>query len=442
MKLYPHQRVAVDFLKKHKRCCLADDMGLGKTISAAVAAYELGVWDVLVVAPSVALWNWQRELKKWMRCDPRDEPFVLHASHALKDLPTAGPVITSHALIRKPAVAAALGSNEVMIVDESHMFRTRTAQQTRALYGTLVPEAKRVWCMTGTPAPNDASELWTMLRHLHPDFELMPFRAFRARYCQLKPTRYGDGWKVVGNQNVRELKDRIGDFILRRKKTDVLDLPPKRVEVVTVQPEEMPPGLVELERKLRRRAVTESNVQAHDDVLSATTPEEAFRAMREHEDLARFRRLCGHAKVAPAVELVRQELRAGLDSIVLAAHHTEVIDGLRDGLSEFGVVVVQGSTSTKDRQAAVEAFQNGSAKVFIGQLQAAGTAITLTRASESLFVELSYTPGDNAQFADRVHRIGQTRPVRVRFLSLAHSVDEIIVDVVRRKVAMIQELMT
>ena len=435
MELYAHQREAVDFLKSRQAACLADDMGLGKTISVAVAIKELKSKSLAVVAPSVALWNWQRELRKWAGV----EAAVLDSTRAARTTPPCPFLIAPHSLLRSEPVRERLAGTDVLVGDEAHCFKTPTAARTRKFYG-LATAADRTWLLTGTPMPNNATELWTMLHHLHDDFPER-FRAFRERYCELRPSNYGDGWKVVGNKNASELRRRMAGFMLRRRKTDVLDLPPKRVEIVTVQPTEMPPGLAELEQKLRRRAVTADGIRAHDDVTSAETPEEAFQALRDHEHLSRFRRLSGLAKVEPAVELVRRDL-AHQDCIVLFAQHTEVVDQLAGGLAAYRPVVVDGRTSPANRQRAVDDFQSGKAHVFIGQIQAAGTAITLTRATEALFVETSYTPGDNAQCADRIYRIGQTNPVRVRMLALAHSIDEIVTEVLQRKVAMISELLS
>ena len=97
-----------------------------------------------------------------------------------------------------------------------------------------------------------------------------------------------------------------------------------------------------------------------------------------------------------------------------------------------------GSTSQQDREAAVYKFlHDPQCRVFIGNIQAAGTAITLVgptcKCSDVVFVESSWTPMDNAQAACRVHRIGQKDGVVVRMLSASGTVDDLINDLLVRK---------
>ena len=68
--------------------------------------------------------------------------------------------------------------------------------------------------------------------------------------------------------------------------------------------------------------------------------------------------------------------------------------------------------------------------------------ITMTAAEEVVFVEQSWVPADNAQAADRVHRIGQTKPVRARFLALAGTVDQLVAEALARKTAAINEVLS
>ncbi|MFX7040781.1 helicase-related protein, partial [Acinetobacter baumannii] len=77
-------------------------------------------------------------------------------------------------------------------------------------------------------------------------------------------------------------------------------------------------------------------------------------------------------------------------------------------------------------------------RVFVGNVRAAGTGLTLTAASDIVMLESSWTPADNAQALMRVHRVGQSAAkVRARFIMLANSIDEVVSDTVARKTAAI-----
>ena len=79
-------------------------------------------------------------------------------------------------------------------------------------------------------------------------------------------------------------------------------------------------------------------------------------------------------------------------------------------------VIYNGKISAKEKDAAVDAFKNNPEKmVFIGNINSAGVGITLISACKLIFNNISFVPSDNFQAQDRVHRIGQTKPVDIYF---------------------------
>lgn len=148
-----------------------------------------------------------------------------------------------------------------------------------------------------------------------------------------------------------------------------------------------------------------------------------------------LRRYVALSKVRAILSILAEELEDGaIDKMVIFAHHTGVIDAAKQALKQFNPVTVVGSDSMGQRQKAVDRFQNDTnCRVFLGNLVAAGSGITLTASCEVVFLEQSWVPAENAQAAMRCHRIGQTRPVRVRVFSLADSVDEVVQDTLVRK---------
>ena len=78
--------------------------------------------------------------------------------------------------------------------------------------------------------------------------------------------------------------------------------------------------------------------------------------------------------------------------------------------------------------------------MFLAQQGAAGTGITLTRASEIVLVEPSWSPAYNEQAIKRIHRIGQEHPCRARLFAVPDSLDAALMVTLARKTVMVKEV--
>jgi SNF2 family DNA or RNA helicase len=329
---------------------------------------------------------------------------------------------------------------DVLILDEAHYLKTRSTKRTTVLYGAhcygkgIASAAKRVWLLSGTPCPNNAGELWPHFRSLWPELievneKPLTYVSFIQRYCVLQDSPFGP--KILGNRNAEELRAILRQIMLRRRAEDVLkDLPPMLWQPVAVEPNDVIPDLTELE--------SDPAVACLKEALTADGVIEGAAVA-----LASLRRVTGLAKANLAGRMIAEELEAkAYEKVVVFFQHLDVGKALISNLSEYGVVSVSGSTTMTQRQNAIDQFQaNPAVRVFIGQLQACSTAITLHAANQVVFVEQSWTPSDNAQAAKRCHRIGQSKPVFVRMLGLAKSIDEAVARVLARKSQAISELM-
>ncbi len=435
VQLFKHQVSGVEWLTTRPRAGLFDDQGLGKTITAIVAADLLSIKRILVLVPTVAAYNWLHELRMWS--SGRRVQLVLSARDPI-DL-AADVVVVTHGLVFVSEVNKQLYGFELTIIDEAQNMRNPTAKRTKAVYlgpEALVRRTPYVWPLTGTPTPNNPTEIWSALAGVDPERlrdkttgKLLSYTQWRDRFCVMAPSGYGNGFKIIGIKNAPELRERLGSFGLRRLKKDVLkDLPPLRY------------GTVALTVDAKDLASLPKTLIEFDDV-NRLDPDELLEDMKRNESFARWRRLCGLAKLNAAIELMRADLDSGMQKVILVAHHRDVIDGLVHGLTEFGATSITGDVPPLVRQNRVKAFQTDpGVRVIVLQIQAGGTAITLTEASDVVFVEQSPVPGENAQVADRAHRIGQTKSVLVRFLYLPGSVDEVFVDILARKTQMIREM--
>lgn len=428
MQLFPYQIEGAKFLATTKRALLADDMGLGKSAQAIEACNKVCVVGdhVEVICPASLVENWIREIERFRRGLWTYKVYSYDRATRVHD---AGRE-TSHFA--------------VLILDEAHYLKSPKAKRTKAIFGEkcdgvggLVERAAHVFCLTGTPTPNNPSELWPMLRAVMPSSIEVPMKngkrkplaywPFIAKFCVTQDT--GFGIKIVRGRNLPFLKTCISPYVMRRKKDEVLkDLPPIRFDTLPLTGADV------------FNAETKTQIEVVQKVLAANDVA-GLRAMAPH--VAQLRRVTGLAKAPAAAEWIDAQLDGGIEKLVVFAHHRDVIKVLEDSLKEgqHGYVTLDGSKSSDERAAAVDRFQtNPHCRVFIGQIQAAGTGLTLTAASDVLFVESSWVPAENEQAAMRVHRIGQRNACLVRFAMLAGSIDEDIQKAVMRKTADITRL--
>lgn len=424
--LYPYQDQGARFLAARRVAWLCDDMGLGKTRQAIAAADRIGAVRILVLctASGRAVWLAEFEAVQAMR---RTVAVILKAADVRE---MADVVIVNYD--RLPALAGTLRAVvwDVVILDEAHALKEPKTKRAKLVLGKrhdrkggIVERARRVWCLTGTPVPNWPHELWPLLHALAPSrIDGASYRTFLFRYCKVASSDFGH--RVVGARNLDELNARTGPIFLRRLADQVLDLPGIRWSTLPLSGHLVDDGLTVEVRERLKLSLDRDEIPQDDPSIS--------RAMR----------LIGEAKAPALAQWVLEALANGLDKIVIMAWHRSVLDILGNELApKHRMVRLDGGSTAREREYAVESFQNDpKTRVFTGNIRAAGEAITLTAASELLFAELSWTPGQNAQAAKRIYRIGQKRPVHIRTAVLHRSLDEAVVAVLRRKTSAIVDL--
>ena len=158
------------------------------------------------------------------------------------------------------------------------------------------------------------------------------------------------------------------------------------------------------------------------------------------EELSAARLDIARAKLPYVIDYVKNTLEEE-EKVVIFAHHREIADALQEAFAaEYGAVKLQGGMTDKAKDKAVRAFQDGDSRVFVGQIQAAGTGITLTAAKTVVFAELDWVPGNMIQAEDRCHRMGQTDTVRVIHITATDSVDSRLIHALVEKQATIDEV--
>jgi SWI/SNF-related matrix-associated actin-dependent regulator 1 of chromatin subfamily A len=423
LSLYPFQRQGVTWLSGVGDRLLSDEMGLGKTIEALAA---ITTPAALVVCPAVAKGVWEAECKKWR---PDLVPFQMQGRNGFR-WPEEGELgIVNYDILPPSLEGSGWQGDEpcpcpmTLIPDECHALKNYKAARTKN-FRFLADEVKRkggrTIGLTATPLLNRPPELWGVLQSLglaHSAFG--SFRQFRELY-QCTRGEYAIEW----GQPLPEVAPRLERVMLRRLRAEVLpELPVKVWQKLSC----------DLDR---------DTLDACFDALEGTDGPDTLQECEDIEALPSFtkiskaRALLAQAKIPALLSLLESFDSAGESLVVFSAHRAPV-----DALTQKGFSAITGDTSSSERVRLQDAFQCGAVRRMACTIQAAGTALTLTRAHQAIFVDRLFTPALNAQGEDRLCRIGQTRGVVITDLVGNHILDERLYEVLMRKQRLIEGTM-
>ncbi len=438
--LFPHQHQGAMRIAERQPTYLALDMGTGKTRAFIEAVLLRRARRVLVLCPASAKLVWKREIALWAP----GATFVIVENAADLNKP-AHFFIVSHGLMSQtngpiPAALVLGQPFELTALDEAHAFNAVDSNRVKALR-RAAPKLGQIVPLSGTPMRNHAGDLYTLLSICWPQGMKMARHEFEERFCKVTHKYFGGSRPIrviEGSKNLDQLKALIAPFYMRVRKEDVLkDLPPILWDQIPVP---LDAGYLSGEdAKMLERTISslfaDKGSTADLDVLTA-----ALASLDKEVGLMSLRRLLGLSKLRGATEYIIDMLDNLEESrkVLVFAHHADVISSLVKHLGEYSPAVLTGKTNPREREQAVDKFLNDpKCRVFVGNIQAAGTAITLVgpkcKCSDVVFVESSWTPMDNAQAACRVHRIGQKDGVVARMLSASGTIDDLINGLLVRK---------
>ena len=422
-----HQKIAIEKLLANNKFILADDMGLGKTTSAVIAALESKAKKILIVCPASLKINWEREIRNYS-----DRKILIVEGRKWGS--TFDFYIINYDIIKnyhstdksedsddyKLLVNAGF---ELAIVDEAHYISNTTANRTRLL-NDVVDQIPKVWLLTGAPMTSRPIDYFNLLKLVDSPLTLN-WQSYVRRYCAGYQFRVGNRkvWNTSGASNLDELREQTKSYVLRRMKTDILDLPEK---IVT-------PIFVELSSKMYDEEMDEFTRISNDNKDKETISVTLNRLMK-------VRQLISYEKIPYTCEIIDRCLEQGKKVIVLT-NFTMTLDMLHEKYKKNSVTL-DGRMSKDRRQEAVDKFQNEKKiQVFIGNIKAAGVGITLTAAEVVIMNDLSFVPADHSQGEDRAYRYGQKNSVLVYYPIFENTIEKVIYNILQKKKGVIDQVM-
>lgn len=426
-KPFEHQMESFRYALTHNKFLLGDEQGLGKTKQAldiAVSRKSKMSHCLIVCGVNNLKWNWLNEVSTHTNekghilgsrvnrkgnivvgavseryddlCKVHDEYFLITNLETLRDKRIQGQ-------IKSMCESGVIG---MTIIDEIHKAKNPTSAQGKAIHCCC---SYYRLALTGTPLMNNAVDLYNVLKWLQ--VENTSFTAFKNRYCIMGG--FG-GYQIVGYKNLDELETKLQNNMLRRRKQDVLDLPPK---IYTNEVLELSTGQQKLYEEVKKGVM--ENI---DKILLMPNP---------LVELTRLRQVTSNPDILTSAktinckyERVLDILDSSEDKLIIYSNWSKVIEPLYELIrTKYRASIVTGNT--KNTMEEINKFQNDpNCRVILGTTPALGTGYTLTQASTVIFIDEPWNRATKEQAEDRAHRIGTKGTVNIITLMCQGTIDE------------------
>ena len=441
-ELRPYQKAGYNWLRFVQDYqfggCLADDMGLGKTIQTLAMLqqrHESGETQdaaSLLVLPTSLVYNWQSEAAKFT---PGLRVLAYTGTYRDKNpdrFADYDVVLTSYGIVRLDTELLASYKFDYVILDESQAIKnpsSTTSQAVRQL------RSRHRLILTGTPVENSTMDLWSQMSFINPG--LLGTQAFFRKEF-LKPIE-----KNQDEGRTKRLHALIKPFILRRHKSQVAKELPAKTEHLSYCPmtEEQAHAYEETKSFYRNKIL--QNLDEHGTASTQFLLLQGLTRLRQianHPRLADEHYAGESGKLREVLRMLRNVVAEG-HKVLVFSQFVQHLALVRAALDERQMPYAYLDGATRDRNGEVARFQEDEElKIFLISLKAGGVGLNLTAADYVFLLDPWWNPAVEAQAVDRAHRIGQQRPVFTYKFITQHTVEEKILALQRRKLALVSEL--
>lgn len=429
--LYGYQ---IEGLKWLAYCCvnrlggiLGDDMGLGKTaqtIALISWLFEKNILEnVLIVVPGTLIENWRREFDFFT---PSIVPYIHHGSNRTgspKELGKHKLVITSYSMIINDRYLFNKINWGLTLCDEASLLKNPDSERRIAL--STIPSQVRI-VMSGTPIENSLIDLWSLADYVNPGY-LGTKEDFSKKYTRK------DIEQTLAVGDLELLRKYVSYIMLRRKKEDVLDFLPERIDIhQALEMDEEESKLYDAQRKSILINITElTGVAALKEILElrqfTTHP---FLVQNNEISSANLNDLCKNStKFSRTIELLN-EIKERDEKVLIFTEYLKMIDVFKRILSSrYGVQVltIDGRVETEERQKNIDLFssKNGFA-IMVLNPRTAGMGLNITAANHVIHYTRQWNPALEEQASARSYRNGQKKGVNIYYLYYSGTIEEVI----------------
>ena len=435
---------------KHRGFGLLFEMGCGKTLTAIAimgALFEAGrIERVLIVAPTSVVSVWPRELQDYADYQFTVETLLQDKTKCIRYLnnlvknpyPKLKVAVTNYEKVWREGYKEALidYDADLIICDESQRIKGHDSKQSKAMH-ELGDLARYKMILSGTPVQNNVTDVWSQYRFLDKTVFGEYYYAFQNHYCVMHSVFKSKVMRII---NEDELIAKEHSIAFRVTKEDALDLPEQTFETRHI---EMPPKERKTYDMLMRQSVAE--LEGEGTITATTVLTKLLRLqqftggflVKDGEDQPKQ---ISTAKLDALKDIIEDYVINGGKKLVVFARFIPEVNAILElsekmlAKSNLKAVSIQGSVKKELRGDIINQFQNDpKTMLFVGQIDTAGTGITLTAADTCVYYSKTYNYATYEQSLSRIHRIGQRNTCTYIDLVVDKSVDEKITKALRKK---------
>ncbi|KAF4975261.1 hypothetical protein FZEAL_7928 [Fusarium zealandicum] len=459
-KLMGYQLEGVNWLlgnyHQGRSVVLADEMGLGKTVQVvglvtSLIQYNPNCWPFLIVVPNATCPNWRREFKQWA---PDVRVVAYHGGKAPQELAYKYELFPNQSMDMKAHVV-------IMSYDSAQDPQTKTLFKSISWQGLVVDEGQRLkndqnllygalrsmkipfrLLLTGTPLQNNKRELFNLLQFID---EAQKAEELDAEYA------------VLDKETLPKLHSKIRPYFLRRTKAGVLKFLPPMSQIIlpvtmTVIQEKLAKSIMAKNPELIKAMFSNSKMNkkergslnnilmqlrkclCHPFMYSEAIEE------RHHDPTVLYRNLVEASGKLLLLENMLPKLKERGHRVLVFSQFLQQLDIIEDFLGGLGYEYrrLDGSMGSLEKQRRIDAFNAPESSVFAFLLstRAGGVGINLATADTVIILDPDFNPHQDIQALSRAHRIGQKNKVLCFQLMTTDSVEERIMQIGKKKMAL------
>ena len=432
------------------------EMGCGKTLTAIAvtgAGYQMGkIKRVLIVAPTSVCAVWPKEFQDYAAFPYTIRTMLGTKAQRLKELhdlvrfpyPHLKVAVINYESTWREGIFEALldYDADLIIADESQRIKTHNASQSKAMH-ELGDRARYKLILSGTPVQNEAIDIFSQYRFLDPSIFGLNFYSFKNRYCVMGGFEQR---QIIRYRDLDQLIKKEHSIAYRVTKEEALDLPEQTFESRYV-------SLSAKERSLYDRLRRDSYAELDSGgTITATTVLTRLLRLQQFtggflvEDEATKPQLVSRGKLDALADILQDYVVEGGKKLVIFArflpeiHEIEALcekvfkASAHKGQPPKRAVAIYGEIKKEERGGIVQQFQTDpGTMVFIGQIDTAGTGITLTAADTCVYYSVNFNYATYEQSLSRIHRIGQRNACLYIHLQVENSIDDMVLSALSKK---------